>query len=120
MQSATKPAKLVAECNQRKAGCTEAMPSLTIRDIPEDLMSQVRATAAAENRSVNAQVIYWLGKAAQDHGSAEPRSALFERIRSRREALRTAGTSTDSVSVIRQLREERDPKQSKIARSPGR
>ena len=42
------------------------MPSLTIRNIPEKLIQRIREAAAEERRSVNAQVLYWLERAAPE------------------------------------------------------
>lgn len=84
------------------------MPSLTIRDIPEKVLEQLRDAARAQKRSVNAQAVYWLEQMGREWGSLEERTKLFERIRASREAtFRKHGLGTDSAKLIRQMRDER-------------
>ena len=55
------------------------MPSLTIRDIPEDLHAQLKAEAAAHGRSLNKEILLRL-KVSADRRQP-PVDALVEKIR---------------------------------------
>lgn len=82
------------------------MPSLTVRDIPEELMERLRRAAAEERRSVNSQALYWLEWAARHWMSLEERTGLVERIRASREAtFRRHGMGGDSAKLIRKIRD---------------
>jgi hypothetical protein len=84
------------------------MASLTIRNLSDELLARLREVAADEKRSVNAQALYWLERAARSSRSAEERMRLFDRIWANREAIgRRHGPGTDSVELIRQMRSRR-------------
>jgi plasmid stability protein len=84
------------------------MASLTIRNLSDELLARLREVAADEKRSVNAQALYWLERAARSSRSAGERMRLFERIWANREAIgRRHGPGTDSVKLIRQMRSQR-------------
>ena len=48
------------------------MPSLTIKDIPEDVLSRLRARAAADQRSMSKEAIHLLGLALCAQVAEEP------------------------------------------------
>jgi hypothetical protein len=84
------------------------MPSLTIRNIPPAVMTQIRRAAAAERRSVNAQVVHWLEQATRWRFASADLANLYRRIRASRKAIaRRHGPGVDSASLVRRLREER-------------
>lgn len=58
------------------------MPSLTIRDIPEELHARLKAEAAAHGRSLNKEILLRL-KVSADRRQP-PVDALVERIRTSR------------------------------------
>ena len=84
------------------------MPSLTVRNIPEQVIKRLRNAAREQKRSINSEAVLWLERAARDSSSREDVAKLFRKIRaSRRAILRRHGLGTDSVEIIRQMREER-------------
>ena len=84
------------------------MPSLTIRNIPEDVLERLRHAAAEERRSVNAQTVQWLERASRQWVSRKKNDALIERIDSLRERIRqTHGPGGDSARTLREMRQQR-------------
>lgn len=84
------------------------MASLTVRNIPADVMQKLREAAAEGKRSLNAQVIHWLEEAARRLVRDQDWDQLLSDIRSGREAIRRRhGPGSDSAQIIRQMREER-------------
>lgn len=84
------------------------MPSLTIRNIPQEVMEQLRDAARAQQRSLNAQAVHWLRLEGREWGSLEERMRLFEQVRaSRKSTLRRHGRGSDSAKLIRQMRDAR-------------
>ena len=56
------------------------MASLTIRNIPDDVMEKLRKTATEENRSLNAQVLHWLAVSARRELSQSEGEELYRKI----------------------------------------
>ena len=84
------------------------MPSLTIRNIPEPLMDDLRRIAKQERRSVNAQAIHCLEDSAQRRRDLKRRARVVEQIQKTREAIyRRHGLGSDSTELIRCMRDER-------------
>ena len=84
------------------------MPSLTVRDIPLDVMERLRQAAAEEHRSINAEVVHWLTQTAQSRMPVEERAKLAADIRALRRAIfRRHGTGSDSSAIIRKMRNAR-------------
>jgi hypothetical protein len=84
------------------------MPSLTIRNIPEHLMEDLRRIAKRERRSVNAQAIYCLEEATQSHRNLARRARVVKEINALREEIhRRHGLGSDSTELIRRMRNER-------------
>lgn len=81
------------------------MPSLTIREIPEDVLKKMRRAAKQQRRSLNSQALQWL-----EHGANEWRKTteirdLLEAIRNTRESMsRRLGRGADSVELVRAMR----------------
>ena len=84
------------------------MPSLTVRNIPEVVMEQLRDAARAQQRSINAQAEYWLQMEGRRWGSLASRTRLLQEIRASRKAtFRRHGLGSDSAVIIRRMRDER-------------
>ena len=84
------------------------MASLTIRNIPEDILGPLRQAAEEERRSINSQALYWLEDTAQRWQSRTGIGQLFEGIREGREQIaRRHGVGSDSAKIIRRMRDER-------------
>ncbi|MGH2799557.1 MAG: FitA-like ribbon-helix-helix domain-containing protein [Thermoleophilaceae bacterium] len=77
------------------------MPSLQVRNIPDDLYEALRAAADREGRSLSAQTVAILRKALAD--SLVDREGVARRIAARR---RSAGVMTRSGEEL--VREDRD------------
>lgn len=79
------------------------MATLHVRNVPDDLYERIRQRAAAENRSLSAEVVALLeamvGSSNDDH------SELYDRIQRRRRALQQAvGTFPSSTELLREDR----------------
>ena len=84
------------------------MSSLTVRDIPEEVMQRLREAATEDRRSINSQTVFWLEQAARQRMSLDERTRLVSRVRSLRRAItRRRGTGPDSAKIIRRMRDER-------------
>ncbi len=84
------------------------MPSFTVRDIPPTLMTLLRDVAKKERRSMNSEFIHWLEDAAELRARDNDLDALLSRIEATREAMRRRhGRGSDSVPLIRQMRNRR-------------
>jgi len=77
------------------------MPSLQVRNIPEDLYEALRATADREGRSLSSQTVAILRKALAD--LLIDREEVARRVAARR---RSAGVMTRSAEEL--VREDRD------------
>jgi plasmid stability protein len=77
------------------------MPSLQVRNIPDDLYESLKATADKEGRSLSAQTIAILKSALAD--SLVDRAGVARRVAARRES---AGFMTRSAEEL--IREDRD------------
>ena len=58
------------------------MPSLTLKDIPEDVMERLRAVARRERRSLTQQVLVLIegGLAERDHRAGQPSPAAAQQV----------------------------------------
>lgn len=77
------------------------MPSLHVRNIPDDLYAALRASADTEGRSLSAQTVAILRRALAD--SLVDRAGVAQRIAARR---RSAGVMSPSATDL--VREDRD------------
>jgi len=82
------------------------MPTLYVREIPDLLYQQARATAAAQGRSLSAYVVTVLEQALEDEKKRQARSEALTSIRRRRRRLPEA--APDSVAILRQIRDENE------------
>ena len=84
------------------------MPSLTIRNLSENLMDRLRQAAQGEKRSVNAQALHWLDSGARRWVSPGERAKLLTEIRSLRDRVYARhGMGTDSSVLTRRARAQR-------------
>jgi antitoxin FitA len=79
-----------------------AMPSLQIRDLPEDVYERVAAAARAEQRSLSQQAVVELRRAL-GIGSEERRAAVLQQLRLSGRRLPEGCPSPEAL-----LREDRD------------
>jgi antitoxin FitA len=79
------------------------MPTLHVRNVPDDLYARLRQRAAAQNRSLSAEVISLLDAALE--GSTAAQAAVLERIRRRRFFEPAAADAPESTSLLREDRE---------------
>ena len=56
------------------------MPSLTIKDIPDPLLTRLRQRAATDRRSLNREVLHLLDRALAEAPAAPVAVALAERV----------------------------------------
>lgn len=88
------------------------MPSLTVRNLPEDLMDRLRQAAQGEKRSVNAQALHWLDSEARRWVGPEERAKLLTEIDSLRDRVYARhGMGTDSAVLTRRARTQRSKSQ---------
>jgi plasmid stability protein len=72
------------------------MPSLTIKDIPDVLLTRLRQQAAADQRSLNREVIHLLDQVLSGAHSVQVSAALAERIETQVRTWRTLAGRWDS------------------------
>jgi len=78
------------------------MPTLHVRNVPEDLYELIRTRAQEERRSITAEVIQLLRRALSD--TDENQAEVLKRIQ-RRRFFRPADTDApDSMTMLRQDR----------------
>ena len=79
------------------------MPTLHVRNVPEELYQQIRVQAATKNRSLSAEVVVLLQRALIQ--SEQDQSEVLAGIRRRRFFRPTEAGAPDSLTL---LREDRD------------
>lgn len=82
------------------------MPTLYVRKVPDRLYQQARKIAAAQGRSLSAYVVTVLEQAVEDEKVRRARSKALANIRRRRRPL--PANAPDSVTMLRQIRGERE------------
>ena len=82
------------------------MPSMTIRGLSARLLRDLRATARASRRSLNAQVLAWLDEARQ-RGQAQGDAAELLRAIDRHVRKTRRRRQSDSTRLIRRMRDAR-------------
>ncbi|MFA6244096.1 MAG: hypothetical protein WC655_24345 [Candidatus Hydrogenedentales bacterium] len=82
------------------------MPTLYVREIPDSLYKLARETAAAQGRSLSSYVVTVLEQAMEDEQKRRARSEALTSIRRRRRRL--PEDAPDSVTIIRQIRDENE------------
>ena len=78
------------------------MSILHVRNVPVDLYERIRRQAHSQNRSISAQVIYLLERAAQE--SSRSQDEILENIRRRRFYRPDQADAPDSLSLLHQDR----------------
>ena len=81
------------------------MPSLTIRNLPDDLLERLRNAAAERRRSINAQALEWLSRASRQEHSAADCDRVLREVGQTRARLRPR--RGDSTRLIRAMRDRR-------------
>jgi hypothetical protein len=82
------------------------MPSVTIRGLSTELLRDLRATARARRRSLNAQVVAWLDEARRrEHAQGDVEELLLAIDRHVKKTRRRR--QTDSAPLIRRMRDAR-------------
>ncbi len=56
------------------------MSSLTVRDIPEDVLETLRALSSRERRSLNSEILVVLEEGVRSHLAGRPAAPGFERV----------------------------------------
>jgi plasmid stability protein len=79
------------------------MPTLHVRNVPEELYQQVRLQAATKNRSLSAEVIVLLQRALIE--SERNQSEVLAGIRRRRFFRPAEAGAPDSLTLLREDRE---------------
>lgn len=80
------------------------MAILHIRNVPDELYERLRRRAAAQHRSLSAEVIELLESGVRAMPTRDEVDELFERARVLREELRDQGLSFDATAAIREMR----------------
>ena len=84
------------------------MPSLTIRNIPDELMDDLRSQAKTERRSLNSQALWCLEYGLTANRDLARRARTVKSIGKLREAIyQRHGVLPDSTGLIRKMRDER-------------
>jgi len=78
------------------------MPTLHVRNVPEDLYERIRIQAASENRSISAEVIMLLQRAINE--PARPQSEVLAGIRRRRFFRPEEANAPDTLTLLREDR----------------
>jgi len=82
------------------------MPSVTIRGLSPGLLRDLRATARARRRSLNAQVLTWLEEARRQEAAQRDVADLLRRLDRHVRAI-PRRRQTDSARLIRRMRDAR-------------
>jgi plasmid stability protein len=78
------------------------MPILHVRNVPEDLYKRIKQQAAAQNRSLSAQVITLLERAVE--GTSRSQDEILEGIRRRRFFRPADAGAPESATLLREDR----------------
>jgi plasmid stability protein len=78
------------------------MPTLHVRNVPEDLYERIRQRAQAESRSITAEVIQLLSRALSESEAGQ--AEVLERIQRRRFFSPGDADAPDSTTMLRQDR----------------
>ena len=79
------------------------MPTLDVRNVPDELYERIRRRARAQNRSISAEVIALLDRALAEAGWS-PGDVLLAGIRRRRTSQPGEAGAPDSTSLLREDR----------------
>jgi len=79
------------------------MPTLHVRDVPDELYERIRERAQQESRSITAEVVQLLQRALADENQEQ--GQVLQRIRRRRFFRPVDANAPDSASLLRQDRQ---------------
>ena len=79
------------------------MANITVKDIPDELYEQFKATAQQDRRSLNAEIIVAMEALVQQAAQLHERKAALQRINERRR--RRPRNAVDSLALLREDRE---------------
>ncbi|MDD3927393.1 MAG: Arc family DNA-binding protein [bacterium] len=77
------------------------MPTLYVRNVPDDIYILLREAARKDHRSLNAEVIYLLECALSENTVPVNQSDILKRIQERRGAYRFPDDAQDSTESLR-------------------
>jgi len=80
------------------------MPTLHVRNVPEELYKRLQELAEKENRSLTAEVIALLESAVKQRESRKGTAKVLERIRQRSQKIKLPAGWVDAVELIREDR----------------
>jgi len=80
------------------------MPTLHVRNVPEELYAQLQRVAEKENRSLTAEVIALLEDAISQRQLRQSAGEILQRVRRRSQKVRLPKDWVDSVELIREDR----------------
>jgi len=80
------------------------MPTLYVRNFPEDLYRKVRSLAAKRRRSMAAEVVVLVENALEGEAIRERRSETLRNIVERRKTQKPAAGDADSLTLLREDR----------------
>ena len=78
------------------------MPTLHIRNVPEELYERIRARAQEQGRSITSEVVQLLQRAVSE--DSQDQEEILQRIQRRRFFHPAAVNAPDSLSLLRQDR----------------
>lgn len=80
------------------------MPTLHVRNVPEELYTQLQQVAEKENRSLTAEVIALLEDAIRQRQLRQSAGEILQRVRRRSQKVKLPKGWVDSVELIREDR----------------
>lgn len=80
------------------------MPTLHVRNVPEELYTQLQQVAEKENRSLTAEVIALLEDAIRQRQLHQSAGEILQRVRRRSQKVKLPKGWVDSVELIREDR----------------
>lgn len=80
------------------------MPTLHVRNVPEELYAQLQQVAEKENRSLTAEVIALLEDAVRQRQLYQSAEEILHRVRRRSQKVKLPTGWVDSVELIREDR----------------
>jgi plasmid stability protein len=80
------------------------MPTLYVRDIPEEVLQRVKKLASQEKRSLSAEVAILLDRALQEDTLRSRRAEALDRIERRRKSFKLPPGTPDTLALLREDR----------------
>lgn len=80
------------------------MPTLHVRNVPEDLHERIREIASADRRSLSGEVVVLLDEALGNRKRLARHVEALESLRRRRRVYRSKGKLPDSTQLLREDR----------------